>query len=402
MKILIISHNDKYGAGNAALKILNCLKTENNNVNLLVLKKYSSSEDVIEYSLNLSQKIKNFFNISINKIFNLTFKNIFYFSSIDLLSLNIHKFINDSDFDLIQIIWPQRFMSFSDISKINKKIIWRMSDYWMLFGSIHYPTNLKLINKLELYKDHRLIYKFEYFLYIRKIKIINCLNGIITPSNMLRDKLIENLDFKNIPITQINTPIDNINFYPKNINLSKNEVNLDPSKDYILFISASDDKNDRKGLYYFKKLVFSSNSKKISFIKVGSYLKINDNKIKNKIINFGHINDSHIMNNIYNSCAVTFIPSIIDNSPQVAIESLSAGTPVIASKNSGLNDIYDNNYVKIFDKFNENKILKIIKNLIDNFSTNKISKNSISSSAIKLHHYKVINQKLMNFYNSIN
>ena len=60
MKILIISHNDKYGAGNAALKILNCLKTENNNVNLLVLKKYSSSEDVIEYSLNLSQKIKNF------------------------------------------------------------------------------------------------------------------------------------------------------------------------------------------------------------------------------------------------------------------------------------------------------------------------------------------------------
>ena len=71
-------------------------------------------------------------------------------------------------------------------------------------------------------------------------------------------------------------------------------------------------------------------------------------------------------------------------------------------KNSGLNDIYDNKYVKIFDKFNENKILKIIKNLIDNFSTNKISKNSISSSAIKLHHYKVINQKLMNFYNSIN
>ena len=42
--------------------------------------------------------------MSINKIFNLTFKYIL-FSSIDLLSLNIHKFINDSDFDLIQIIY---------------------------------------------------------------------------------------------------------------------------------------------------------------------------------------------------------------------------------------------------------------------------------------------------------
>ena len=52
MKILIISHNDKHGAGNAALKILNCLKNEKSFVKLLVLKKYSHSNDVIEYSLN--------------------------------------------------------------------------------------------------------------------------------------------------------------------------------------------------------------------------------------------------------------------------------------------------------------------------------------------------------------
>ena len=52
-------------------------------------------------------------------------------------------------------------------------------------------------------------------------------------------------------------------------------------------------------------------------------------RLKNKIINFGHINDSHIMNNIYNSCTVTFIPQLL--TIPVAIESL-AGTPVIASK----------------------------------------------------------------------
>ena len=39
-------------------------------------------------------------------------------------------------------------MSFSDISKINKKIIWRMSDYWMLWDIIIHKL---LINKLELY-----------------------------------------------------------------------------------------------------------------------------------------------------------------------------------------------------------------------------------------------------------
>ena len=121
MKILIVSHNDKFGAGNAALKILNCLKNEKNFVKLLVFKKFSHSKDVIEYSLNPIQRIKNIINLSFNKIYNIFFSNFLFYSSFDLLSLNIHKYINNSDYDLIQIIWPHRFLNIKDILSIKKK-----------------------------------------------------------------------------------------------------------------------------------------------------------------------------------------------------------------------------------------------------------------------------------------
>lgn len=402
MKILIVSHNDKHGAGNAALKILNCLKNEKSFVKLLVLKKYSHSNDVIEYSLNPVQHIKNIINIFFNKIYNTFFSNFLFYSSLDLLSLNIHKYINESDYDLIQIIWPHRFLNIEDILSIKKKIIWRMSDYWLLFGSIHYPRDLNTINKLQQYKNKNFIYMLEYYIFLKKVRLIKKLVGIITPSKMLEGHVIQNNHFKNLFITQINTPINQKFYYPKDSYLSKKKIKIDPDKNYVLFISTSVKKNDRKGSEYFKKLIEYSNINDLLFLKVGSDLEFTNPQSQNKVINMGNVNNSDILNNIYNSSVITFIPSIIDNSPQVAIESLCAGTPVIASANSGLNDIYDHVYVKIYDKFIEKDIFANIEEIINLFTSKKLDRNKISKATIDQHSNEFVGKKLLNFYNTQN
>ena len=277
-----------------------------------------------------------------------------------------------------------------------------MSDYWLLFGSIHYPKDLNTINKLEQYKNRNFIYMIEYYFYLKKVKLIKKLDGIITPSKMLERYVIQNPHFKDTLITQINTPINKKFYYSKDSYLSKKKIKLDPNKNYVLFISSSNKENDRKGSKYFKKLIEYSNIDNLLFLKVGSDLKLTNPQSQNKVVNFGNVNDYDMLNNIYNASAITFIPSIIDNSPQVAIESLCAGTPVIASSNSGLNDIYDHAYVRFYDKFDEDNIFANIEEIIKLFSLKKLDRNKISKATEDQHSNEFVVKKFLNFYGTLN
>ena len=67
------------------------------------------------------------------------------------ISTNIHKKINKSNYDLINLHWVQgEFISIESIGKITKPIVWTLHDTWAFSG-------VSIIQLISMIKD---IWKF--------------------------------------------------------------------------------------------------------------------------------------------------------------------------------------------------------------------------------------------------
>ena len=63
---------------------------------------------------------------------------------------------------------------------------------------------------------------------------------------------------------------------------------------------------------------------------------------------------------LYNASDLTIVPSINENFPNVILESMSCGTPVISFNTGGISNIIDNKNGVLVENFNIDKFIKII------------------------------------------
>ena len=121
------------------------------------------------------------------------------------------------------------------------------------------------------------------------------------------------------------------------------------------------------------------NSDEIQLLYLGSV----NPKIKNigiPWISIERINDNEKLNNFYNSGDILVLPSIEDNLPLTMIESLSAGTPVVAFKVGGMQDIIKNGVNgELVESLNPDSLAKGIIKCIENMFINNDLKLSDSS-----------------------
>ena len=69
---------------------------------------------------------------------------------------------------------------------------------------------------------------------------------------------------------------------------------------------------------------------------------------------------------LYNSSDLTIVPSINENFPNVILESMSCGTPVISFNTGGISNIIDNKNGVLVEKFDIDKFIKSISSLSQN------------------------------------
>ena len=160
----------------------------------------------------------------------------------------------------------------------------------------------------------------------------------------------------------------------------------------IVFFSAQDFSDHRKGYNYFLEIVKKlKNNKEIFFLSLGKKDNYFENLNNLKQIDFL----PHTMiADLYSLSDIFLCTSLIDNLPLTVLEALSSGNVVLSFKNGGVNEILKNigytynlgdvgNIIKTLKKLNRKKIEKKSK-ISRNYALKNLSANKIREQYINI------------------
>lgn len=142
MKVLHLNYSDyKGGAARAVKRIhLSLLEKKIRSYLMVNLSKTFKNENNIIAPKNYIKKYINLFRAALGSRLGLWFRDSnFSIQSMSIIPSKFHKFINKSDYDLINLHWVGgEMISIEDIAKITKPLVWTLHDMWPFCGAVHF------------------------------------------------------------------------------------------------------------------------------------------------------------------------------------------------------------------------------------------------------------------------
>lgn len=361
MRVVHFNSVDCGGAGNSALRLIMSMDKYDIKSQLIVGYKTTKYNFVIQYSKNNFEKILSRIQRYLKKIyFKLRYvnrENVPF--SFGLFGVNAKKIDCIYSADIIHLHWiNDDFISLNDLAylcKLNKIIIWTVHDSWAFTGGCHvrygcdkficecgecpmlHSKNAKDITWLTLKRKQR------------KLKNNNII--FIVPSKWMMNSITKSSLFKNNKCYHIPNAI-NENIY-KEIGEERVEKILDYTKDkklYHILFGASSTKIPFKGFSYLIEMleIIDKNDSQLKENLIIHFIgEENDN---NDILNrfhtkfWGYISDENEMAALYNLADIYVYPSIDDNLPNMVMESMACGTPVVAFNTGGIPEMVEHKY----------------------------------------------------------
>ena len=232
-------------------------------------------------------------------------------------------------------------ISLSELNKFKTNIVISFHDMWYFNPTEHYFK--KKFDKNSYLKNY--CWKLK-----RKILYKKNVFFIVHNKWMFQELIKRHPKLKKKTYLVENYPIDTDTFKPRNkINLRK-KYDL-PLEKKIIFFSAQDITDERKGFKFFVRLIEKlSNNDNLFFLSLGK----NEIKIKN-YKNHKHISfiSNEKSSELYSLSDIFLCTSTIDNLPLTLLEALSSGNLVISFNNGGSKNLLKNiGYVFEINKFN--------------------------------------------------
>lgn len=384
MRIIFLSYSDYKGGASIAAHAIYRSINQKNAIFLTVEKKYKNSKKLYRYIGKIYISLLRIFE----KIIIFFFCRKRFHQSLNIFKTFTRKKIINYSPELINIHWVNRSMiSIKEMSRLNKNIVISLHDMWFFNSTEHYfvKQNYKMdfLSRYCWKQKKKLIYQKNVYFIAHNNWM---LQKFRRAHPLLKQKIFLS---KYYPI---NTKI----FKPRNKYLLRKKYNI-PQNKKIIFFSAQDIKDERKGFKYFKKIIDKlSNNSQFYFISLGK-----KNTDLFDIKNHKHFN--FLPNNktaeIYSLSDIYICTSIIDNLPLTILEALSSGNLVLSFKNGGSDEVLKN----IGYTFNISSINKMIK-LLKNINDNKIKQKSILARkfALKNLNNHEIKKQYLKIFNSIN
>lgn len=263
-------------------------------------------------------------------------------------------------------------------------IVWTFHDMFPITGHCAYSfecekwkTGCDNCERLDIYpaikKDR------TNTLWNHKNKIFNSADfTIITPSLWLK-KCVEESFLKNKDTRLIYNGIDLETFKKTDKHEAKKELGLPQDKKIVLFSANGGVKNPFKGgEFVFEAFEKLKNRNDILFLNIGGK---NEEKSENWL-DFGYVKDPQTIAKLYSAADIYLFPTLADNCPLTAIESLACGLPVVTFETGGVPEIVENNKTGFVVEYKNGKMLTsaLEKLLDDDNLREKMAENAVEAS----------------------
>lgn len=295
------------------------------------------------------------------------------------------------DANIIHLHWLGWHFDYADFfSEMKKPIVWTIHDMNPFLGLFHYRGDA-MSNKDSAGKLDETIWKLKSRI-IRKYKYPF---EIVSPSDWLQSEAAKNRAFNKRVINVIPYPL-NLDTFHFRIDSPVREKFGIPSDKTILMAIAESTSNFRKG---FDLLIESvKHLDNITLLLIGQTSQ--NTPVTENVIYAGTVNDDQLLSEYFSIADATVIPSREDNLPNVMLESLACGTPVISFKVGGMSDHIKNFETGILaDDISVDSLRSAIEKFVEN--KDRFDRNLIRRYAEKHFNEKLIAGKYIEVYNRI-
>ncbi len=340
MKVVVCNtHENKGGAAKAAKRISQSLSLNNVQNEFFALEGNS-----IIKNTGFFLKRTKFFWSRLEQYPKLFHSNNFSAPfSVSKYSLGYRKYLERLNPDIINLHYINcGLFSVRDVGFFKKPVVWTLHDSWAFTGGCHLPLDCKKYREccgncpvLNIKKENDLSRN------VWELKKENWKNlnlTIVTPSKWMAQCVKKSSLFKGLRVEVIPNPLDTDVFKKVDRGEAREKLGLDLEKKYILFGAVDAIKDKNKGFEFLKEALEKMKIKGVELLVFGSKRKEKLN-LNIPVKDLGFVENEKDLAIMYSAADLTALPSISENFPNIAIESLSCGTPICGFEIDGLKEI---------------------------------------------------------------
>ncbi|WP_196597858.1 glycosyltransferase [Aliivibrio fischeri] len=343
MKLMFVAFTTtRGGAAKAAVRIKNLFDCLNSDISFV-------SIEGGDMALPLYYKITHFFSWVVSQLITkLQGQNSVVKYSLNIFGSQYIK-CEIKKAKLLHVHWiNNETLNIKDFCLLSNKSVITLHDEWFYCGAEHHALDSDSYERVIMgyNKKNNTVKGFDLnrLVWQRKKKHYALLNGVIftVPSTWMKSRAEKSYLLRDKDIRVVPNPINTNVFIPNRTEFILDGINTD---DFVITFGAIDGGANRiKGFDLLIKAIQNFAEKSMSLEKVkivifGGKEKKRSSMFGIKTIELGHISSESELAKVYSRSSITIVPSRAESFGQVAAESLSCGTPVVAFNYSGLIDI---------------------------------------------------------------
>jgi glycosyltransferase involved in cell wall biosynthesis len=257
--------------------------------------------------------------------------------------------INASDADVVNLHWIcSEMMSVEDIGRIRKPVVWTLHDMWPFCGAEHYTDSNRWIDGYDLVRRpeemrgvdlHRWVWR-------RKCRAWQRPMQIVTPSRWLADCVRRSKLMQDWPVQVIPNALDMDVWCPIDRSIARQLLNFPDHVQLIAFGAIGGGADLRKGSDLLMAALghLRGEIEDLELIIFGEYAPKEIQDLGFPVHYTGPLYDDLTLRSLYSAVNAIIIPSRQDNLPNVGLEALACGVPVVAFDIGGMADIVDHQH----------------------------------------------------------
>lgn len=351
MKVLHLSKDDiGGGAGRAAFRLHQGLRTIGVDSRMLVMDKFSQDPDV--FSLRRGPKfLLNKVGGRVENFLTKWFLNSGMQWDLSLVPAFVSKLIAAEKPDIVNLHWINRGMiSVGEIGNLPCPLVWTFHDMWAATTGYHYYGETLTE---ELASGGEPVHEFcgdrwlgRYLLRKKREAWNRGDLEIVCPSRWLAEFSRKSPLFPRNTVHNIPYGLDLNIFRPRDKTALRRELNLPEQKRLILFGAASSSADRRKGsdllLEALSRGISSGrlDTEKLALVVFGDQEKL-EGFGEMEVCSLGYLKEETDLAKVYAAADCFVAPSREDNLPNTVLEALASGTPTIAFEIGGMPDMVE-------------------------------------------------------------